>query len=93
MKHLIEANQESIKSCFDYYHITAECVAIFGDWAVSNDKDIVNINRKCSNYPIYSNNPMQASRTSILEHLQGKVWFDEVQRDNLIQALDYIGLQ
>lgn len=81
------------KEWFEYYGANINCIAIFGDWHVNEDHDIVNVNNRCNHYFIASNNPMFRTRKQILEQLSGKTWFDYSQRITLLEALDFIGLE
>lgn len=63
-------------------------IIMFGDWAVNEDNDIININKKCANYFITSDNPVLSTKEEILAHLKRKDWFDAEQEKALIKALD-----
>lgn len=86
-----ETKKNDIKSAFERYNIISECVALFGDWAVSEDNDIVNISPKCAYYPILSNNHVLKSENEIFDQLDGKDWFKNTpkQRSSLVDALSY----
>lgn len=65
-------------------------IALFGDWAVSEEGDIVNANKKCANYAIFANNSILNEKSEIINHLRSKNWFDDEQERNILKALDYI---
>lgn len=81
------------KKWFEYYDANTNCIAIFGDWHVNEDHDIVNVSNKCNHYFIGSNNPMFKTREQILDQLSSKTWFDYSQRVTLLGALDFIDLE
>lgn len=81
---------QTIKTVFEKYKITDECIALYGDWAVSKIGDIVNINKKCAEYPIFSNNPMLDTEDEIFSHLEEKSWFDAEQRRNLVYVMMFL---
>ena len=61
---------------------------MFGDWAVNEDGDIINTNKKCARYPVYKK-LYDKSEEWILKHLKGKAWFDDCQKKTFLQALEY----
>lgn len=82
--------EQTINTVFEKYKITNKCVALYGDWAVSEIGDVVNINKKCAEYPILSNNPMLDKEDDIFSHLEGKTWFDAEQRRNLVYVMMFL---
>lgn len=84
---------DAINAAFEYYEIEHKCIALFGNWAISADKDIVNISLECNRYPLLSGGPNLTTEDGIFEHLQDKVWFDTNQRSDLANALSYIELK
>lgn len=65
-------------------------LALFGDWAVNEDGDIINTNKNCSYYLISADNPVLRTRSERINHLRSKNWFDDEQERNILKALDYI---
>ena len=88
-----EEVKNNIKQTFEYYKITTGCIALFGDWAVSKEKDIVNISKHCNRYSLFSNRPNLKTENEIFTHLEGKNWFDEEQRKNLVNAISFLELK
>lgn len=84
----ITEHQRDIIEALVYYDVKYSKVAMFGDWAVNEDGDVININRKCSRYPVYSES-YENSEDSVLEQLKGKNWFDKNQEEAFLQALAY----
>ena len=84
----ITEHQRDIIEALVYYDVKYSKVAMFGDWAVNEDGDIININRKCSRYPVYSES-YENSEDSMLEQLKSKNWFDKNQEEAFRQALAY----
>ena len=83
---------EKIINVFNYYKINNKCIALFGDWAINEAKDIVNISSKCNIYPLFFNNPHLETENEIFNQLSSKEWFNAYQRVNLFRALTYIGI-
>ncbi len=86
-----EAERNDIKSAFERYGIKGECIALFGDWAISKDYDIVNKSSCSAYYALCSNNPILRTECEIFDQLDGKEWFknDPKQRCSLVNALSY----
>ena len=86
-----EEIKNSIKYAFEYYGIHCNCIALFDKWAISEDKDIVNISPQCSYYPLLSNNPELKTVNEIFDQLGSKDWFknDPKLRSSLVNALSY----
>ena len=72
-----------IANVFKKYKVNASVSYLVGDWAISEDGDIININRQCSLYPIYSSQLDE----DWLPHLSTKDWFDDNQRETFIEAI------
>ena len=81
---------QKIKIVFKKYGIVHKCVGVYGDWAVSEVGDIVNINKKCAEYPIFSNNPSLDTEDKIFSQLEGKTWFDAEQKRNLVYVMMFL---
>ena len=67
------ATRDEIKNVFDYYEVKSEVDSEYGDWVVSNDGDVINVEKK---YPIYTSQVENGSLNSWLEHMREKSWFD-----------------
>ena len=85
-----EENRVAIKEVFEYYRISEECIALFGDWAISAKQDIINISTRCNRYPLLSGCYDLQKEDKIFEHLRSKEWFDKKQQGDLSNALDFI---
>ena len=85
--------KNNIRQVFEYYSISTDCIALFGNWAVSEGRDIVNISPNCSHYSLFSNNPILKTEDEIFAHLNNKSWFDEEQKNNLVNAMSFLELK
>lgn len=83
-------DKEAINDVFEYYKINDDCIALFGDWAISAKQDIVNISTRCNRYPLLSGVYDLYKEDKIFEQLRGKEWFDTKQQSDLSNALDFI---
>lgn len=72
-----------IKDVFDYYGVKSEVDSEFGDWVVSKDADVINVEKA---YPIYTNRIETESVESWLEHMREKTWFDAEEDVNFQKA-------
>lgn len=76
--------RKQIEDVFDYYEVDSGIKNVYGDWAVSNGGDIVNISTK---YPIYTPQLAQG-KESWLSHLREKTWFDLQTESDFLHAFD-----
>lgn len=74
-----------VEEQFHYFNITSGVDSVFGNWAVSNDGDVVN----CL-YP-YAIMRIHLDEQNWVEKLQAKVWFKEECTENLIMAIKRAG--
>lgn len=88
----IPEHQKDIIEALAHHNVKYSEVAMFGDWAVNEDGDIININRKCARYPVYRES-YENSEDSVLEQLEGKGWFYGYQKETFLQALTYAKIQ
>ena len=72
--------------------VNTEIKVMFGDWVVNGDNDVININSKTAYCSLYSNRTNLSTQKEVLSHLEEKVWCIGEQRENLLKALDFIGL-
>ena len=66
-------SQEEINEIFDCYEVQSEVDSTFGDWAVSKDGDVINIEHK---YPIYTKQVESTGVDEWVDHLAEKTWFN-----------------
>lgn len=71
-------SQEKINEVFEYYNIHSEVDSTSGNWAVSGDGDVINVEHK---YPIYSWQVQSTTIEEWTEHLATKTWFNNEQND------------
>ncbi len=64
-----------------YFNISSEVDSVWGNWAVSKDGDVVNI---LFPYAILS---IHLHDRDWMEHLQQKVWFKDICKQDLEKAL------
>lgn len=64
------------------FNVTSGVAGQYGDWAVSNEGDIINIKR---HYPIYS---YQVNDDGWVLHLRDKTWFDKTTELNFLDAFE-----
>lgn len=74
-----------VEEQFHYFNITSGVDSVFGNWAVSNDGDVVN----CL-YP-YAIMGIHLDEQNWVEKIQTKVWFKDECTDNLIMAINRAG--
>lgn len=74
-----------VEEQFHYFNITSGVDSVFGNWAVSNDGDVVN----CL-YP-YAIMGIHLDEQNWVEKIQAKVWFKDECTDNLIMAINRAG--
>ena len=74
-----------VEEQFHYFNITSGVDSVFGNWAVSNDGDVVN----CL-YP-YAIMGIHLDEQNWVEKIQAKVWFKDECTDNLIMAIKRAG--
>jgi hypothetical protein len=67
------ATQDKIKETFDSYEVKSSVDSVFGDWVVSKDADVINVEKK---YPIYAAQVENSSLDSWMSHMSEKTWFD-----------------
>ncbi len=74
---------EKIKDAFEYYNVKSGINKIYGDWAVSNDGDVINCQYM---YPIYSYQ-IKNDDEEWLSHMHEKTWFDQNCEMNFLSAM------
>ena len=67
------ATKDRIKEIFDYYEVKSEIDSEFGNWIVSKDADVINVEKM---YPIYTHQVENNSLDNWLGHMRDKTWFD-----------------
>lgn len=77
------ATVDKIKSVFEYYNVNSEVDSEFGNWVVSKDADVINVEKA---YPIYTNRVKNEGVDSWLDHMRKKTWFDGVEDENFQKA-------
>ena len=77
------ATQEKIKGVFDYYKVPSGIDSEYGDWVVSEDADVINVEKM---YPIYTKQVEAEGLDEWLEHLRMKTWFDATEENNFQNA-------
>ena len=77
------ATADKVKSVFEYYNVNSEVDSEFGDWVVSKEADVINVEKA---YPIYTYRVENESVESWLDHMREKSWFDEVEDENFQKA-------
>lgn len=76
--------EAKIKDVLDYYEVKSGVDAVFGNWVVSNEGDIINVEYP---YPIYSYQ-LHNGYEDWHEHLQEKTWYDPIVANCFKQAFD-----
>ena len=76
---------EHIKEVFDYYNVTSGVDSIFGDWVVSDEADVINVEKY---YPIYTPQVQSGNLDYWCEHLSKKTWFDASEERNFRKAYE-----
>lgn len=77
------ATANKIKEILDLYEVKSEVDSEYGDWVVSKDADVINVERA---YPIYTNRIKTESVESWLDHMREKTWFDNEEDANFQKA-------
>lgn len=75
--------EEKIANVLDYYDVKAKVESVFGDWVVTSNGDIINVEFM---YPIYSYQLKDDGFEDWNEHLQEKTWYDACTEKNFKQA-------
>ena len=76
---------KEIKHVFEYYEVPSGVDSIFGNWVVSEDADVINVERK---YPIYTQQVKSQSIDYWLDHMREKTWFNSPEEKDFIQAYE-----
>jgi len=79
------ATQDKIKDTLDYYEVKSGVDSIFGDWVVSKDADVINVEKK---YPIYTAQVKDSSLDSWMSHMSDKIWFDSQENADFQNAFE-----
>ena len=79
------ATKEKIKEIFDYYEVNSDVDMEFGDWVVSNNADVINVEKA---YPIYTRQVQSNEIEYWLEHLGEKTWFNNDEKLNFKDAYE-----
>lgn len=77
------ATKNQIKEVLAGYEVNSGVDSEFGDWVVSNDADIVNVDKM---YPIYTPQVQSGNIDSWLEHMREKTWFNCEEESNFQKA-------
>lgn len=77
------ATADKIKGVFEYYNVNSEVDSEYGDWVVSKDADVINVEKA---YPIYTYRIENESVESWLDHMREKSWFNDVENENFQKA-------
>lgn len=72
--------KEKINEVFEYYNVPSEIDSTFGDWAVSKDGDVINLEHK---YPIFTKQVQSTGIDEWVDHLTEKTWFDANEEKDL----------
>lgn len=64
--------EEKIAEVLDFYNVKAGVEGVFGDWVVTSNGDVINVQFM---YPIYSYQ-LDDGFDDWNEHLQEKTWYD-----------------
>ena len=75
--------QEQINEVFGYYNVQTEVDATFGNWAVSKDGDVINIEHM---YPIYTKQVESTGVDEWLDHLEEKAWFSTAEKRDFMSS-------
>lgn len=65
--------QEKINEVFEYYNVQSEIDSTFGNWVVSKDGDVINVEHM---YPIFTNQVQSTVVDEWVDHLTEKTWFN-----------------
>lgn len=79
------ATNEKIKEVFDFYKVSSEVDSSFGDWVVSNEADVINVENM---YPIYTPQVRAEGLDSWLDHMREKTWFNRSEEENFSKAYE-----
>ena len=82
---IIMATKEKIKEVFEYYDVLSGIDSEFGDWVVSKDADVINVEKS---YPIYTPQVKAGNLNEWLEHMRAKTWFDSREDSNFQDAFE-----
>ncbi len=75
--------KDKIKEVFDFYEIPSGVDSEYGNWVVSEDADVVNVDKM---YPIYTHQIKNENLDSWLDHMTEKTWFDDDESSNFQKA-------
>lgn len=67
------ATKEKIKGVFDMYEVQSGVDSEFGNWVVSKDADVINVDKM---YPIYTHQIKNSTLDGWLNHMREKTWFN-----------------
>lgn len=76
--------EAKINDVLDYYEVKSGVNTVFGNWVVSNEGDIINVE---FTYPIYSAQ-LNYGYERWHEHLEEKTWYDATVANNFKLAFD-----
>ena len=84
-KQISMVSEESIKEVFEYYNVQSEVDSNYGNWVVSTDADVINVEKK---YPIYTHQVKSGSLDSWLDHMRKKTWFSRSEEEDFRKAYE-----
>lgn len=79
------ATAEKIKDVFDYFDVKSGVDSEYGDWVVSKDADVINVEK---GYPIYTHQIESSSIDYWLDHMREKSWFNDTEDVYFQQAFN-----
>ena len=65
--------KEKIKAVFEMYEVQSDVDSEYGEWVVSEDADVINVDKM---YPIYTHQIINSTLEEWLSHLREKTWFN-----------------
>lgn len=81
------ATAEKIKDVFDYFDVKSGVDSEYGDWVVSKDADVINVEK---GYPIYTHQIESGNLGEWLNHMREKSWFDCMEDSDFQQAFNRV---
>ena len=72
--------QDKINEVFEFYNVQSDTDSVFGNWAVSKDGDVINLENM---YPIYTYQVQSTGVDEWVDHLTEKTWFDANEEKDL----------
>lgn len=76
---------ENIREVFEYYNVSSEVDSTYGNWVVSAEADVINVEKM---YPIYTPQVKSENLDSTLEHMREKTWFNSSEEEDFRKAYE-----